>query len=92
MIKVNKQDLVNAVAEVGLTKRKAAEAVDAMLEAIKDALRSGEKVQLIGFGSFSVRRRASREGRNPQTGAPLRIPARNVPIFRPGEALRSAVK
>jgi DNA-binding protein HU-beta len=88
---VTKADLVNAVAEIGLTKKKAAEAVEAVLDGIKGALARGEKVQLIGFGSFSVKKRAAREGRNPRTGAPLKIAAKNVPVFRPGEALKSAV-
>jgi DNA-binding protein HU-beta len=88
---VTKADLVNAVAEIGLTKKKAAEAVEAVLDGIKGALAKGEKVQLIGFGSFSVKKRAAREGRNPRTGAPLKIAAKNVPVFRPGDALKNAV-
>jgi len=88
---VTKADLVNAVAEIGLTKKKAAEAVAAVLDGIKDALARGEKVQLIGFGSFSVKKRAAREGRNPRTGKPLKIAAKNVPVFKPGDALKSAV-
>jgi len=88
---VTKADLINAVAGVGLTKSKAAEAVEAVLDGIKGALAKGEKVQLIGFGSFSVKKRAAREGRNPRTGAPLKIPAKNIPVFKPGEALRKAV-
>lgn len=88
---MTKADLVNAVAEIGLTKKKAAEAVEAVLDGIKGALAKGEKVQLIGFGSFSVKKRAAREGRNPRTGAPLKIAAKNVPVFRPGDALKNAV-
>jgi DNA-binding protein HU-beta len=89
---MTKADLVKAVAEVGLTKKKAAEAVEAMLDVIKDALVRGEKVQLIGFGSFNVKERPSRRGRNPQTGAELTIPAKRVPVFRPGTALKEAVR
>lgn len=89
---MTKADLINAVAEIGLTKKKAAEAVQAMLDGIKNALKRGEKVQLIGFGSFNVKNRVSRRGRNPQTGAELIIPEKRVPVFKPGAALREAVK
>lgn len=88
---MTKADLVNEVAKIGLTKKKAAEAVEAVLDAIKGALAKGDKVQLIGFGSFSVKKRAAREGRNPRTGAPLKIEAKNIPVFRPGNALKNAV-
>ncbi|MFH1564187.1 MAG: HU family DNA-binding protein [Nitrospirota bacterium] len=88
---MTKSDLVNAVAEIGLTKKKAAEAVEAVLDGIKDALADGDKVQLIGFGSFSVKKRAAREGRNPRTGATLKIAAKNIPVFKAGEALKDAV-
>ncbi len=88
---MTKSDLVNAVAEIGLTKKKAAEAVEAVLDGIKDALADGDRVQLIGFGSFSVKKRAAREGRNPRTGKTLKIAAKNVPVFKAGEALKSAV-
>ncbi|MDI6703654.1 MAG: HU family DNA-binding protein [bacterium] len=89
---MTKADLVDKVAQIGLTKKKAAEAVEAMISAIKDALQSGDKVQLIGFGSFSVKERAARTGRNPQTGEALDIPAKKVPVFKPGETLRESVK
>jgi DNA-binding protein HU-beta len=89
---MTKADLIAKVAEKGLTKKKAAEAVEAVLEAIKQALKKGDKVQLIGFGSFSIKKRAAREGRNPQTGATIKIPAKKVPVFRPGAELREAVK
>ncbi|MEW6095173.1 MAG: HU family DNA-binding protein [bacterium] len=88
---VTKADLVNAVAGIGLTKKKAEESVKAVLDGIKGALAKGEKVQLIGFGSFSVKKRAAREGRNPRTGAPLKIAAKNIPVFKPGDALKNAV-
>ncbi|MDZ7377384.1 MAG: HU family DNA-binding protein, partial [candidate division KSB1 bacterium] len=74
---MTKQDLVNEVAKVGMTKKAAAAAIDAMIEAIKGALAKGDKVNLVGFGSFSVRKRAAREGRNPPTGKKLKIPAKN---------------
>lgn len=88
---MTKADLVNKVAEIGLTKRQAGEAVDTVVEAIKDALVAGEKVQMIGFGSFEVRNRAARQGRNPQTGQAINIAAKRVPVFKPGGALRDAV-
>ncbi len=88
---MTKSDLVNAVAEIGLTKKKAAEAVEAVLDGIKNALAKGDRVQLIGFGSFSVKKRAAREARNPRTGATLKIAAKKVPVFKAGEALKSAV-
>jgi len=88
---MTKQDLVNKVAEVGITKKQAAIAVDAVFGSIKDALAAGDKVSLVGFGSFSVKERAAREGRNPRTGRPLRIPAKKVPVFKPGKALKESV-
>lgn len=88
---MTKQDLVNEVAKVGMTKKQAAAAVDAFLGAVKDALASGDKVNLVGFGSFSVKKRAAREGRNPRTGKKLKIPAKKVPVFKPGKALKDAV-
>lgn len=88
---MTKQDLVSEVANVGITKKQAAIAVNAVFDAIKDALAAGDKVSLVGFGSFSVKKRAAREGRNPRTGKPLKIPAKKVPVFKPGKALRDAV-
>lgn len=88
---MTKQDLVDEVAGIGITKKQAAIAVNAVFDAIKDALASGDKVSLVGFGSFSVKKRAAREGRNPRTGRPLKIPAKKVPVFKPGKALREAV-
>ncbi len=90
---MNKTDLVNAVAEKSeLSKKDAAKAVDAVLESIMDSLKDGEKVQLIGFGTFEVRDRAARKGRNPQTGAEIQIPASKVPAFKAGKALKDIVK
>ena len=88
---MTKQDLVGEVAKLGITKKQAAVAIDAVFDAIKDALADGDKVSLVGFGSFSVKERAAREGRNPRTGEPLEIAAKKVPIFKPGKALRDAV-
>lgn len=88
---MTKQDLVNEVAKVGMTKKAAAAAIDAMIDAIKGALAKGDKVNLVGFGSFSVRKRAAREGRNPRTGKKLKIPAKNVPVFKAGKDLKEAV-
>ncbi|ANU19558.1 DNA-binding protein [Planococcus plakortidis] len=90
---MNKTELVNSVAEAAeLSRKDAAKAVDAAFEAIQDALTKGEKVQLIGFGNFEVRERAARKGRNPQTGAEIEIAASKVPAFKPGKALKDAVK
>lgn len=87
-----KNDLVTAVVEkAGLSKKQAAAAVDAVLDTIKESLASGEKVSLIGFGSFDIKERKAREGRNPQTGEKIKIPAKKVPVFKPGKQLREAV-
>jgi len=88
---MTKQDLINEVADIGMTKKQAGIAVNVVFDAIKDALAKGDKVSLVGFGSFSVKRRAAREGRNPRTGRPLKIPAKKVPIFKAGKALKDAV-
>lgn len=90
---MNKMDLVNAVAaKTNSTKKMALDAVDAVLEAVQSALKKGDKVTLTGFGTYEVRKRAARNGRNPQTGAVLKIPATKVPAFRAGKALKEAVK
>lgn len=89
----NKAELVDNVAKVtGLTKKDATAAVDAVFSSIQDDLKKGEKVQLIGFGNFEVRERAARKGRNPQTGQEIQIAASKVPAFKPGKALKDAVK
>ncbi|CAK1223228.1 MULTISPECIES: HU family DNA-binding protein [Fructobacillus] len=89
----NKQELIDSVAmKTGLTKKDADKAVAAVLSSIEDALKKGEKVQLIGFGNFEVRERAARKGRNPQTKEEIQIPASKVPAFKPGKALKEAVK
>ena len=88
---MTKADLVAAVAETGLTKKQAAEAVDTVIDAIKGAMAKGDKVSLVGFGSFSVRKRKARTGRNPQTGKAIKIKAKNVPVFSAGKGLKDAV-
>ena len=90
---MNKSDLVDAVASsADLPKASAARAVDATLDAIGGALGNGDSVSLVGFGTFSVRHRAARDGRNPQTGAPMHIPASKVPGFKAGKGLKDKVK
>ncbi len=90
---MNKTELINAVAEKSnLSKKDATSAVDAVFEAITDSLQNGDKVQLIGFGNFEVRERAARKGRNPQTGEEIEIAASKIPAFKPGKALKDAVK
>ncbi|TMW73606.1 HU family DNA-binding protein [Alteribacter natronophilus] len=90
---MNKTELINAVSEkTELSKKDATNAVDAVFDVITDSLQKSEKVQLIGFGNFEVRERAARKGRNPQTGEEIEIPASNVPAFKPGKALKDAVK
>lgn len=88
---MNKSDLVQKVSDTAeLSKKDAAKAVDAVFDAISEALQQGQKVQLIGFGNFEVRERSARKGRNPQTGEEIDIPASKVPAFKPGKALRDA--
>lgn len=89
---MTKAELVEEVAEkTELTKRDVTQIVDTLLDCIKGALQKGEKVQLIPFGSFEVRKRKAREGRNPKTGEKLLIAARTVPAFHPGKDLRDSV-
>ena len=90
---MNKSELAAAVAKAtNLSKAKAWEAVSATFESIKGSLKKGQKVSLIGFGSFLVRQRKARTGRNPQTGATLQIKARKVPAFSAGSDLKNALK
>ncbi len=90
---MNKTELINSVAEATeLTKKDATKVVDAVLSAIETALKNGGKVSLIGFGNFEVREHAARKGRNPQTGEDIEIAANKVPAFKPGKALKDAVK
>lgn len=89
---MNKTELINAVAEASeLSKKDATKAVDSVFDTILDALKNGDKIQLIGFGNFEVRERSARKGRNPQTGEEIEIPASKVPAFKPGKALKDAV-
>jgi len=89
---VNKGDLVTSVAETaGLTKADAAKAVDAVIATIRDTLVRGDTVNLIGFGTFSVRARAARTGLNPRTKETIQIAAAKNPAFKPGKALKDAV-
>jgi DNA-binding protein HU-beta len=90
---MNKSDLITKVAEGSeLSKKDATKAVEAVFEAITEALQSGDKVQLVGFGNFEVRERSARKGRNPQTGEEIEIAASKVPSFKPGKALRDVIQ
>ena len=90
---MNKAELVEAIAErADLSKASAARALDATIEAIEGALKQGDSVSLVGFGSFSVAERAARTGRNPRTGSAIKIKAAKIPKFRPGKALKDAIK
>lgn len=89
---MNKQDLVNAIADTsGLTKADAAKAVDGVFDAITGALKSGDEVRLVGFGSFSVAQRAASQGRNPRTGETIQIATSKQPKFSAGKGLKDAV-
>ncbi len=91
-LELNKAELVGSVAEkADLTKKDAEKVINAVFNSIEDALERGEKVQLVGFGTFEVRERAERMGRNPKTGEKINIPATKVPAFKAGKALRNAV-
>ena len=91
-ILVNKSQLIEKIAAgADISKAAAGRALDSFIEAVTEELKSGEQVALVGFGTFSVRDRAARTGRNPQTGAALQIPARTVPSFKAGAALKAAV-
>ncbi len=89
---MTKAELIDAVASnVGISKKAAAEAVDSVFKNVTKALKKGDKYTHVGFGTFGVVKRAAREGRNPQTGAMIRIPARNVVKFTAGKALKDAI-
>lgn len=89
---MNKQELVAQVAKTAdISKTKAAEAVDAVIDAIKTSLKKGNDVRLVGFGTFSVAKRAATTGRNPRTGEPIKIPASKQPKFKAGKDLKEAV-
>ena len=90
---MNKSELVSAIAaESGLTKADSKKALDAAVAAISKALKDGDKVTLVGFGTFSRRERAARKGRNPQTGKEIKIAAKKVPAFSAGKAFKDMVK
>jgi DNA-binding protein HU-beta len=89
---VNKSDLIDAIADgADISKASAGRALDSAIGAITGALQNGDQVSLVGFGTYSVKHRAARAGRNPQTGAEIQIKAANVPSFKAGKALKDAV-
>lgn len=90
---MNKSELIAAIsAQAEISKKDAESALNATIDAIKGALKKGDKVQLVGFGSFEVRERAERKGRNPQTKKEIVIPATKVPVFKAGKALKDEIK
>ena len=89
---MNKAEIKKKIAEESkLTKKAAETALDAFVTSVEGALKKGEKVQLVGFGTFEVRQRAARKGRNPQTKAEIKIPASKAPVFKAGKALKELV-
>jgi DNA-binding protein HU-beta len=89
---MNKAQLIDAVADAtDLSKASAGRAVECVLDIITSSLKTGDAVTLVGFGTFTTRNRAAREGRNPRTGATIQIPASTLPVFKPGKALKDAV-
>lgn len=89
---MNKAELVSKMAEKSeLTKKEAEAALNAFMKSVEEALVAGDKVQLVGFGSFEVRKRAARKGRNPQTKEEIKIPASKAPVFKAGKALKDLV-
>ena len=89
---MNKSELIAAIAaKTGETKKNAEASLNAFVEVVTDALVEGDKVQLVGFGSFEVRKRAARKGRNPQTKEEIKIPASKAPVFKAGKALKDLV-
>jgi nucleoid DNA-binding protein len=89
---MNKAQLINEVAKVTCSKKEAELAIGATLAAIRKALKKGDTVTLVGFGTFRVSKRKARKGRNPQTGAVIKIAAKKVPVFKAGKGLKEAVK
>lgn len=90
---MTKAELIDVVAKKAeLTKKESAQAVDAIVESITEALKKGDKVTLVGFGTFSVTKRKPRKGRNPKTGEEVKIPATKSPKFTPGKAFKEAIK
>lgn len=89
---MNKSELIEAIAaSADISKAAAGRALDAITDSITNALKEGDQVALVGFGTFLVKERAARTGRNPQTGKPIDIPASNIPSFKAGKALKDAV-
>ena len=89
---MNKSDLIAAVAaKTGDTKKNAEASINALIDVIAESLKDGEKIQVVGFGSFEVRERAERKGRNPQTGKEMKIAAKKAPVFKAGKALKETV-
>lgn len=89
---MNKEEMVGALSQKArLTRKDSETAIDAVFEIITDALSNGDKVQIVGFGVFEVKDRAPRVGRNPKSNVPVNIPARKMPVFKPGKPLKEAV-
>jgi DNA-binding protein HU-beta len=89
---MNKGELIDAIAkDAGISKAQAQAALDSVVGNVTKALKKGQKVTLVGFGTFGVSKRAAREGRNPQTGKPIKIPSKTVAKFTPGKALKDAI-
>ena len=89
---MNKTELIGEVAgKAGITKKDAEKVINAFFTTVEEGLKTGDKIQLIGFGTFEVRDRQARKGRNPQTGTEIDIPAARVPAFKPGKALKDAL-
>jgi DNA-binding protein HU-beta len=90
---MNKSELIAKVSELAeLSRKDSTKAVEAVFDAISEALQNGDKVALVGFGNFEVRERSARKGRNPQTGQEIEIAASKVPAFKPGKALREGIQ
>ena len=89
---MNKMELVATIAEkTGSSKKSAEESLDALISVVKETLAEGDKIQLVGFGTFETRKRAARKGRNPQTGEEMKIAASTVPVFKAGKVLKDTV-
>ena len=89
---MNKADIISAVADkAGISKKDSEKVVNSLIDVISDALKEGDKIQLVGFGSFEVKDRAARIGRNPRTKEAIEIPASRTPVFKPGKALKDIV-
>ena len=90
---MNKAELIEHIANTAeLNKAQAGRALDAMVDAVRRTLKKGDSVSLVGFGTFAVTKRAARTGRNPRTGAAIKIKAAKIPKFRPGKGLKDAIK